>query len=739
METSNGNKKGHKTTGHRLTFDNFEVDRTNRTILRDGEALQLTGKVFDVLLAFAENPGRLLSKNELIEKVWNGDFVEEGNLARNVSSLRKTLGDESKPHKYIETVPGHGYRFVADVADVGNVPVPPPVEPFPPSGDGGVTWPDRRVAGDERLGGETGWGFTAQLFGRPRFLTLAVICLAATVIIAFRFEGHKPRQIEALTFDRIRRSKLTQDGDVYGGSISPNGQYLAYTRIVGNDKALSLRQVATGSVVDLRPPRSDIDYWATSFSPDNTFLYYIAHESGSDEGNIFRIPLLGGNPRRVMVQASGGLAISPDGTRLAFVRIDREKRLTSIIVADADGSNDHSIGSCDVDSGYFSLDWSPNGDSLIYAFRRHGDDHDLWYLAEVSAAGGPERPFGDASVVPVLKANWLPDRSGLIVNAVDEATRQPQIYSVSYPDGVKRRITNDLNSYVGFSMTADARIIILPQTNSNRQIWTIADGHGSAPIQITSGSENHYESVSWIGNDYIVYDQDENGSFDKFNIWRMRPDGTERVQLTFGADNNTQPAVSPDGRIIVYVSRRSGKRQIWRMAGDASGALQLSNCPSGVFNPSISLDGKWVYFRRVQDGKSLVQRISIDGGDTFPVFDDGVHTFDISPDGSRIVFSSVDPTSGTDRTRIRFLDGRSADTPIGILPETWVTWSRDGQALYFNSGRNLWTARLDGSPPHPITEFKEETVFGCGWSPDGTRSACLRQAISYDAVMLQIE
>ena len=73
--------------------------------------MALTGKVFDVLLVFAENAGRLLEKDELLEKVWHSDFVEEGNLARNVSSLRKSLGDTGRDHKYIITVQGRGYRL----------------------------------------------------------------------------------------------------------------------------------------------------------------------------------------------------------------------------------------------------------------------------------------------------------------------------------------------------------------------------------------------------------------------------------------------------------------------------------------------------------------------------------------------------------------------------------------------------------------------------------------------------
>ena len=118
MENANGNKNGASTNGHRYVFGDFEIDPANRICLRGGEQVPMTGRVFDILLVFAENPGRLLKKDELIEEVWRGDFVEDGNLTRNISTLRRALGDDSKEHKYIATVQGHGYRFIADVSEV---------------------------------------------------------------------------------------------------------------------------------------------------------------------------------------------------------------------------------------------------------------------------------------------------------------------------------------------------------------------------------------------------------------------------------------------------------------------------------------------------------------------------------------------------------------------------------------------------------------------------------------------
>jgi len=116
LETDKDLKKAPSTNGDRYTFDEFEVDPNERTCSRSGTPVSLTGKVFDLLVTFVENPNRLLGKDELMERVWPDEFVEEGNLARNISTLRKALGDNGKAHRFIATVQGHGYRFLPDVS-----------------------------------------------------------------------------------------------------------------------------------------------------------------------------------------------------------------------------------------------------------------------------------------------------------------------------------------------------------------------------------------------------------------------------------------------------------------------------------------------------------------------------------------------------------------------------------------------------------------------------------------------
>ena len=99
-------------------FGPFRLDRTKRLLMREGEPIPLGSKDFDLLLALVEQRGEVLVKEELLQSVWPDAVVEEGNLNRHVATLRKALGDSPDEHGYIVTVPGRGYRFVAEVREL---------------------------------------------------------------------------------------------------------------------------------------------------------------------------------------------------------------------------------------------------------------------------------------------------------------------------------------------------------------------------------------------------------------------------------------------------------------------------------------------------------------------------------------------------------------------------------------------------------------------------------------------
>jgi len=104
-----------KMAGKVYEFGRFRLDAAERQLLRDGEPVRLTPKVFDLLVTLVENSGRLLEKEELMAKVWPDSYVEEGNINRNISTLRRALDGDGGGEQFVETVPKRGYRFVAPV------------------------------------------------------------------------------------------------------------------------------------------------------------------------------------------------------------------------------------------------------------------------------------------------------------------------------------------------------------------------------------------------------------------------------------------------------------------------------------------------------------------------------------------------------------------------------------------------------------------------------------------------
>jgi DNA-binding winged helix-turn-helix (wHTH) protein len=105
---------------HVYEFGEFRLESSTRRLLRGRDPVTLTPKVFDTLLYLVEHRGAILTKDELLTALWPDVVVEENNLGQNMSKLRGVLGEAPGENRYIATVPGHGYRFVAAVNEVTN-------------------------------------------------------------------------------------------------------------------------------------------------------------------------------------------------------------------------------------------------------------------------------------------------------------------------------------------------------------------------------------------------------------------------------------------------------------------------------------------------------------------------------------------------------------------------------------------------------------------------------------------
>jgi DNA-binding winged helix-turn-helix (wHTH) protein len=137
------------------SFGDFRVDVKDRTLWNHDREVPLTPKVFDTLLVLIENCDRIITKPELMQLIWPDSFVEENNLAQNISVLRKALGQKSGGRSYIQTIPKRGYRFIGDVKESG--------------GREDVSILPKRIAGGAAVEGEDGLTVSQQ----PRQKSLA--------------------------------------------------------------------------------------------------------------------------------------------------------------------------------------------------------------------------------------------------------------------------------------------------------------------------------------------------------------------------------------------------------------------------------------------------------------------------------------------------------------------------------------------------------------------------------------
>ncbi len=183
-------------------FGPFRLDASERMLLRYGEPVPLTPKVLDTLLVLVEHGGRLVEKNELMKTLWPDTFVEEGALTRNISDLRKALGEASNEQKYIDTVPKRGYRFVAPVREVeyesAAVIVEKTTQAHVVIEEGEVAGRDEALVPhpfEQKAIGANSEKQSAARWGlKPAFLVICLLLVGLAFALTFFWRGRNPQQ-----------------------------------------------------------------------------------------------------------------------------------------------------------------------------------------------------------------------------------------------------------------------------------------------------------------------------------------------------------------------------------------------------------------------------------------------------------------------------------------------------------------------------------------------------------------
>ncbi len=544
------------------------------------------------------------------------------------------------------------------------------------------------------------------------------------------------RGTETQPYQNVRAATQTNRGDVFDCVLSPDGRYLAYLAGTAGRTSLRVRQVATGSDVDVLPA-TGAEIHNPSFSPDGNYLFYTSQRADNARyQTLFQVPSLGGTPRERAFDIDSRASSSPDGKRIATALLRPAPDLTSTI-------------------------------------------------ALYDPSSGKREDFVRAKRMVMNNVAWLHDGKGLVASGQNiQTSPNSQLTLYTYPGARASLITNDFNDYVGVSASHADPTISAIRTTRISNLW-IADAAGAPAHKLTSIAtpENSAFASGAADSNTIIYGAPDN---QYLQIWSIDASGNGAKTLTDGNRHSFSPQVG-DG-VVTFNRFDSTGVHLWRMNSDGSNLRALTS-GTGEPNRELSLDGRVAVYAHYDAPRTLTLVSTVDGkilrndmdasGMIGPSLDGqsmllGVDERDASgliatawrlvpttggPPSATLRFpaTAAGPRWGPDNSSVTFLDTKTPvlnvsrqDFSSGALQQvTHFTegrlivhkWSRDGKklAVLMQSGTatNVWVTDADGGHPVQATQFTSERVFGFNWMPDNRRLVLSAGTTASDAVLIR--
>ena len=701
-----------------MQFGVFELDLGAHELRRRGIKVKLQEQPLQVLLILLQNPGRLVTRDELRRRIWPANtFIEfDQGLYSALRRLREALDDNADRPSYIETVPKQGYRFVAHVERAAES----------KHSEGRVDAPAEVQSEGEVKPPKLWWWVSG------------AVVTACFVAFGLWEMSHPRKHLPANSL--VNMERLT---DFVGleeePAISPDGRLVAFVADTTGQRQIWVKRSDGGTPLQLT---HDVeDHTGPRWAPDSgSLIYYIPPRTGELEGTLWEISALGGIPRMITKSLSEA-DISHDGERIAYFHLN-EKRGVDLVARNRSSSEVTVTAQLSAAESYDLPRWSPNDKEIAFMARPTLYTNQI---AVVPATGGRMRMIADEDVY-MDGFCWKPDGSGLIYSSSSESTvlylPTMHLWEASSDGRTRKQLTYGESSLTGPDIDRNGRIVA-SRMRMEFGIWKVPVGRSPAQnvkdaVEITHETGQVQTPSAGPGDQEIAYLSDDASHG---NIWVMNLKTRAARQITSERDPKVAmglPVWSPDGERIAFVSNRDTGN--WDFLGlrvvrpDGSGLQRLVSKITGY--PTWSDDSRWLYFDLDDHGELKIWKVAADGGTPVQVRGGNAIVSGVTDSGRKLFFLvPKSNSSGSPDYEMRVASQEGGDSRLLVRVEgrrvpRWQTIqptpSHDGKWLAVpltdGSVTNLFLISAADGSIRQVTDFGPKRTFivrRVSWSSDG--------------------
>ncbi len=585
---------------------------------------------------------------------------------------------------------------------------------------------------------------------RYRKQTIAAIGLLLVGVLAyFGYFYLKPKRLIEVAFNRTSFEKIPINGSVELIKISPDKRYVGYVERKGNNETrLVLRQMENGAEKEVLPTGigfvRDIE-----FSPDGNYFYY-SYQSllASLRVDVFRVPLLGGDPEKVVEYITRIFSLSSDGNKIAFVRTQTSPFESKLIVHDLQTKEERTLISTK-NREMQAVSFSPD-QTKIAVLASDVDVKALYKLNWIPVEGGELSKVSETVLKENASLDWLGDGSGLVVAGQFPDQKYGQLYKISFPQGEFTPLTTSTSTFSRVSVSKDGNFLVALQTNKTNGIWELdlADKSVRQIIPTTKNELKVEDATS--DNRLLITRTDDKG---KDGLLLVNEDGTNEKFLTLYNGENSGPlqraAISNDEKYCYYVS----DNDVWRINLDGSGKENLTNSPSikKMFG-TIASDSTYILFNTVDP--YTIQKLDIATRRITPVLERVDYTFVMlgyARNKDQIVYVAIDEKEKNQVTEhlLTNFDGQKLGEGkpfVNINRSKGFVFSNDGNKVYFTpysgspteiNDREMGEKDLVSGKISKITNFNIEKILSYTTSRDGKKLYIVRGNTTDEVVLIK--